>query len=176
MTLMSVKDFYNSVTPGSRITHGTGMGTYVDVTEEDITSGKLFAEEKLPIQDSVLNKIQLQGLLTYTDFVFLLNVLSTPRRYMDIAFHAFDVSADGNCEAKEFVHVMAAIAGFKGDCHALLNDPKSGLMNYLFGKDRSKTIELLESLKTENPAAFTRSFGFVFSVKRNRCYYVFFKT
>ena len=39
-------------------------------------------------------------MLTYIDFAFLLNILSTPRRYMDIAFHAFDVSADGNCEAK----------------------------------------------------------------------------
>ncbi len=45
-------------------------------------------------------KIQRNGLLTFVDFSFLLNILSTPRRYMDIAFHAFDVSADGNCEAK----------------------------------------------------------------------------
>ena len=47
-----------------------------------------------------LPQIQRNGLLTFVDFSFLLNILSTPRRYMDIAFHAFDVSADGNCEAK----------------------------------------------------------------------------
>ena len=29
-----------------------------------------------------------------------MNVLSTPKRYMDIAFHCFDVSADGLVEAK----------------------------------------------------------------------------
>ncbi len=138
--LMSVKDFYNAVAPGSILTHGTGQGTYVIVTLDEITSGKTYETEKLPIQDSVLNKIQLCGLLTYIDFVFLLNILSTPRRYLDIAFHAFDVSADGNCEAKEFVHVMAAIAGYKGDTEKLVNDPKSGLMNYLFGKDRTKVL------------------------------------
>ena len=40
------------------------------------------------------------GMLTYQDFSFLLNLLSTPRRYLDIGFHCFDVSADGNIEAK----------------------------------------------------------------------------
>jgi hypothetical protein len=34
--------------------------------------------------------------------------------------------------------------------------------------DRSATIELLESLKASNRRAFSRSFAFVFSVKRNR--------
>ena len=45
-------------------------------------------------------QIQRHGLITYVDFAFLLNILSTPKRYLDIAFHAFDVSADGSCEAK----------------------------------------------------------------------------
>ena len=45
-------------------------------------------------------QIQRQGMLTYQDFCFLLNLLSTPRRYMDIGFHCFDVSADGNVDAK----------------------------------------------------------------------------
>ena len=40
------------------------------------------------------------GMLTYQDFSFLLNLLATPRRYLDIGFHCFDVSADGNIEAK----------------------------------------------------------------------------
>ena len=39
-------------------------------------------------------------MLTFQDFCFLLNLLSTPRRYVDIGFHCFDVSADGNVEAK----------------------------------------------------------------------------
>ena len=41
-----------------------------------------------------------QGLLSYTDFHFLLLLMSTPTRYLDIIFHGFDISADGNVEAK----------------------------------------------------------------------------
>ena len=39
--------------------------------------------------------------------------MSTPRRYVDMVFHAFDVSADGNVESKEFVHILAKIANVK---------------------------------------------------------------
>ena len=116
-------------------------------------------------------------MLTYQDFCFLLNLLSTPRRYMDIAFHCFDVSADGNVEAKvvisksnwkhirnyiyinvkalpnscclnsnfsfalqEFVHVMASVTNYKQNPDELMEDTHSGLVNYLFGKDRKKEI------------------------------------
>ena len=42
----------------------------------------------------------MQGLLSYTDFHFLLLLMSTPTRYLDIIFRGFDISADGNVEAK----------------------------------------------------------------------------
>ena len=40
------------------------------------------------------------GLLSYPDFCFLLTLLSTPPRYIDTAFNLFDVTGDGNIEAK----------------------------------------------------------------------------
>jgi len=106
--LMSVKDFYNSITPGSTLTHGTGA-MYVAIHDEDIGSRAIYEQERVPVRDSILNRIQNHGLITFADFAFLLNIVSTPRRYMDIAFHAFDVSADGKIEAKEFAHVMAKV-------------------------------------------------------------------
>lgn len=142
--LMSVKDYYSAVTPGSSLSHGTGRGVYTILEDEEVTSSTTYENEKLPTEDkpgpSLLNEIQKQGMLTYQDFCFLLNLLSTPRRYMDIAFHCFDVSADGNVEAKEFVHVMASVTNYKGNPSDLMNDPNSGLLNYLFGKDRKKEI------------------------------------
>ena len=57
MVLMSVKDFYNSVTPGSTLTHGTGRGIYTIITDEEIGSKNLFEMEAVPIQDSFLNKV-----------------------------------------------------------------------------------------------------------------------
>merc|ERR1711953_817511 len=138
-TLMSVKDFYSAVTPGSSLTHGTGSGVYTIVNDTEISSPTTYENEKLPTEhdgnSSLLNEIQKEGMLTYQDFCFLLNLLSTPRRYMDIGFHCFDVSADGNVEAKEFIHVMASVTNFKGDISEF-EGSHSGLLNYLFGKDR----------------------------------------
>ena len=58
---MSVKDFYNAVTPGSTLTHGVGRGVYTVLEETDICSNKTYEEEKLPIvregKDSLLNKV-----------------------------------------------------------------------------------------------------------------------
>jgi len=106
--LMSVKDFYNAVTPGSSLGHGIGRGVYKLIGTKDICSQEMLDEESLPSQSrhgmSVLNEIQKEGLLTYDDFSFLVNILSTPRRYMDIAFHLFDVDADGLVDVKKLSH------------------------------------------------------------------------
>jgi Ca2+-binding EF-hand superfamily protein len=143
--LMSVKDFYNSVTPNSSITHGSGQGIYALLKEEDIRSDHLFDEEKVPVPGGLLNKIQKEGLLTYSDFIFLLHLLSTPRRYMDICFYAFDITANGRVDAQEFSHVMCNIINYSQiqkiiDPKDLMRESHSGLMSYLFGEDRSKSI------------------------------------
>merc|ERR1712141_486590 len=136
-TLMSVKDFYSAATPGSSLSHGTGSGVYTIVNDSEVCSPTTYENEKIPTEhdghSSLLNEIQKEGMLTYQDFCFLLNLLSTPRRYMDIAFHCFDVSADGNVEAKEFVHVMASVTNYNGDIRELMTTlTHSGLINYLF--------------------------------------------
>ena len=45
-------------------------------------------------------QIQRQGLITYTDFCFMMNILATPYRYLDIAFLAFDITGDSTIHAK----------------------------------------------------------------------------
>ena len=45
---MSVKDFYNAVTPGSTLTHGVGRGVYTIIADEEICTEKTYEEEKLP--------------------------------------------------------------------------------------------------------------------------------
>jgi len=136
-----VKEFCNAVTPGSAISHGIGRGTYVTIDMEDLKSNQLITSESLPLEEnSVLNDICQKGLLTYTDFYFLLNIISTPRRYIDIMFHSFDVNADYSISSREFAHVMAKVAKFSGDPDKLLADTHSGLLNYLFGEDREKVL------------------------------------
>ena len=58
--VMSVKDFYNSCTPGSSITHGVGRGIYTLLTKDEVTSSETFAAEKLPLKphgQSLLNEV-----------------------------------------------------------------------------------------------------------------------
>jgi len=153
VNLMSIKDFYNAVTPGSSITHGTGLispADYSKVDDSDIHSDKLFLSCEVPAPNSILNKIQRQGLLSYTDFCFLMNVLATPRRYLDIAFLAFDITGDEEIDAKEFLKVMIKITKHTGglgrydDCgtrEELMKSGYSGLMNHFFGKDRKKSMK-----------------------------------
>ena len=57
---MSVKDFNNSCTPGSSITHGVGRGIYTMLTKDEVTSSETFAAEKLPLKphgQSLLNEV-----------------------------------------------------------------------------------------------------------------------
>ena len=58
---MSVKDFYNAVTPGSSLGHGVGRGVYKLIDKKEICSQKMLDEENLPTQSrhekSVLNEV-----------------------------------------------------------------------------------------------------------------------
>ena len=64
VNLMSIKDFYNAVTPGSSITHGTGLissENYIEVTDRDMfpsdKSDQLFLSCEIPVANSILNKV-----------------------------------------------------------------------------------------------------------------------
>ena len=61
---MSVKDYYNAVTPGSSLSHGTGRGVYTIIQDDEITSPATYENEKLPTEDkpgmSLLNEVKKQ--------------------------------------------------------------------------------------------------------------------
>ena len=52
---------------------------------------------------------------------------------------------------QEFVHVMASVTNYHGNPSDLMNDPNSGLLNYLFGKDRKNKFnrERMHQLQQE---------------------------
>merc|ERR1712066_1154072 len=119
-----------------------GKSAYKQIQAEEINSKFLKSANKLPLREgTLLNQINEQGLLTYTDYHFLLLLMSTPTRYLDIIFHGFDVSADGSVEAKEFVHVLARVSNAKIDPDQLMREgATSGLVRYLFGGDLSGSL------------------------------------
>merc|ERR1711892_1152034 len=144
--MMSPMDFYSAITPDCTLAHGVGAGAHVDVTEAEVGKNEFYME-KSPIKGSILNDIGALGLLSYSDFCFLLTMLSTPQRYVDTAFNLFDVTGDGNIEAKEFAYVSTKMAHKTGGFGSYTNldqeeilASSSGLLNYLFGKDRTKSI------------------------------------
>ena len=101
--MMSTRNFYNAMTPGSSFSGDmmVGKSAYKQIETSEINSKFVKNANKLPLRDeTLLNMINEQGLLTYTDYHFLLLLMSTPTRYLDIIFHGFDVSADGSVEAK----------------------------------------------------------------------------
>ena len=61
-TLMSVKDFYSAVTPGSSLSHGTGSGVYTIVNNSEVCSPTTYENEKIPTEhdghSSLLNEVK----------------------------------------------------------------------------------------------------------------------
>lgn len=144
--MMTPLEFYSSITPDCTLVHGVGAGAHVEVTQEELDTGKASIEES-PMAKSVLNDIGRLGLLSYSDYSFLLAILSTPRRYIDTVFNLFDVTGDGCVEPKEFAYVSTKMAHKSGgfgsytdiDQEEILAS-SSGLLNYLFGKNRDQTL------------------------------------
>jgi len=144
--MMTPMDLFNAVTPESPghsdVGDGAaGAGNYITVTADELGAG--LDMKRSPLENSMLNKIGDNGLLTYDDFCFLLTILSTPTRYVETAFKLFDITGDGNLEAKEFEILASKLsftAGGFGRQIEVDQNTESGLMNYLFGKDRTKTV------------------------------------
>jgi len=153
--LMSTRNFYNAMTPGSDTSGGVKLGrsAYEQIHLEELNSKFLTNANKLPVNGgNLLNTINEHGMLTYTDYHFLLLLMSTPTRYLDIIFHGFDISADGSVEAKEFVHVLSRIANIRSDIELeLMKAGKiSGLVRYLFKDDLSGTLTREDFKKLQN--------------------------
>ena len=91
-----------------------GKSSYKQIALNELNSKSLREANKMPLarEGSLLNAINEHGLLTYTDFHFLLLLMSTPTRYLDIIFHGFDISADGFVEAKVIFLRSQSIASF----------------------------------------------------------------
>jgi len=136
--LMSVKNFFNATTPGSFIRDGyaNGGSSFIMIEEDDIGADWIVEQNELSEKTDFLNKLNSRGLLTILDFHFLFLLVATPKRYVETIFHAFDISADGQVEAKEFVFILAKIANVKTDPEEILKTKEfSGLAKYLFGDD-----------------------------------------
>ncbi|KAI9519987.1 Calcium uptake protein 1, mitochondrial [Dissostichus eleginoides] len=65
--------------------------------------------EKFADEDSIFFSLGECGLISFSDYIFLTTVLSTPQRNFEIAFKMFDLNGDGEVDLEEFEQVQSII-------------------------------------------------------------------
>ncbi|XP_053189088.1 calcium uptake protein 1, mitochondrial [Scomber japonicus] len=104
---MTPQDFIRSITPNEKQPENLGLDQFI-VKRYD---GKKIAQEreKFADEDSIFFTLGECGLISFSDYIFLTTVLSTPQRNFEIAFKMFDLNGDGEVDLEEFEQVQSII-------------------------------------------------------------------
>ncbi|XP_014013450.1 calcium uptake protein 1, mitochondrial isoform X1 [Salmo salar] len=108
---MTPQDFVRSITPNEKQPENLGLDQF-QVKRYD---GKDFWQkisqerEKFADEDSIFFTLGECGLISFSDYIFLTTVLSTPQRNFEIAFKMFDLNGDGEVDLEEFEQVQSII-------------------------------------------------------------------
>ncbi|XP_067876556.1 calcium uptake protein 1, mitochondrial isoform X2 [Heterodontus francisci] len=140
---MTPQDFVRSITPNEKQPENQGLDQFI-VKRYD---GKKLSHgrEKFADEDSIFYTLGECGLISFSDYIFLTTVLSTPHRNFEIAFKMFDLNGDGEVDLEEFEQVQSIIRSQTSigmrhrDRSTTGNTLKSGvssaLTTYFFGAD-----------------------------------------
>ncbi|XP_068707116.1 calcium uptake protein 1, mitochondrial-like [Montipora foliosa] len=145
---MTPEDFVRSLTPGKIQPAGLGLDEHERFNPEKHKYQGLVSEQLG--QDSVFLKMGEYGLISFSDYIFLLTVLSLPPRMFEIAFQMFDLNGDGEVSPEEFEKVQNILfnmtsTGHRHRDHAVTGSVlsahvNSGLKEYFFGKNMEKRL------------------------------------
>ncbi|XP_036590145.1 calcium uptake protein 1, mitochondrial isoform X1 [Trichosurus vulpecula] len=106
---MTPQDFVRSITPNEKQPEHLGLDQYI-VKRFDGKTEKLSQErEKFADEGSIFYTLGECGLISFSDYIFLTTVLSTPQRNFEIAFKMFDLNGDGEVDMEEFEQVQSII-------------------------------------------------------------------
>ncbi|XP_035778869.1 calcium uptake protein 1 homolog, mitochondrial-like isoform X3 [Anopheles albimanus] len=149
---MTPIDFLTSMTPGMKQPEGLGLDQYKRYDSKSIEESVSTRLDLHLDSDSIFYKLGAYGLISFSDYIFLLTVLSTSRRHFEIAFRMFDLNGDGDVDSEEFEKVANLIRqqtsiGNRHRDHANTGNTfkgvNSALTTYFFGpkNDEKLTIE-----------------------------------
>ncbi|XP_060649838.1 calcium uptake protein 1 homolog, mitochondrial [Drosophila nasuta] len=129
---MTPIDFLRSMMPGIRQPDGLGLNQYRKMSREEA--------QKLSFQcvpaDSIFYKIRPDGLLTFTDYLYLHMLVPMPDHYFEIGFHIFDPNGDNNLDLKGMNYLMQGVTGnsrFKAS---------NSINHYFFGPHLNEKLSL----------------------------------
>jgi len=151
---MTPDDFLRSITPGMKQPEGLGLDQFRRIDPKTASKNltqQLVQELKLD-DDSIFLKLGSSGLISFSDYIFLLTLLSTSKRHFEIAFRMFDMNGDGDVDAEEFDLVAQLLrqttsVGTRhrdhGNTGNTFKGVNSALSTYFFGTnhDQKLTIE-----------------------------------
>ncbi|CAG9854723.1 unnamed protein product [Phyllotreta striolata] len=144
---MTPDDFLRSMTPGLKQPDGLGLDQYRRYDPKTV-------HQKLELsldEDSIFFRLGSAGLITFSDYIFLLTVLSTSRRHFEIAFRMFDLNGDGDVDCEEFEKVATLIRqqtsiGSRHRDHANTGNTfkgvNSALTTYFFGPNLKQKLTI----------------------------------
>ncbi|XP_038111808.1 calcium uptake protein 1 homolog, mitochondrial isoform X5 [Culex quinquefasciatus] len=149
---MTPIDFLTSMTPGMKQPEGLGLDQYKRYDAKSIEESVSTRLDLHLDNNSIFYKLGAYGLISFSDYIFLLTVLSTSRRHFEIAFRMFDLNGDGDVDSEEFEKVANLIRqqtsiGSRHRDHANTGNTfkgvNSALTTYFFGpkNDEKLTIE-----------------------------------
>ncbi|CAH1793329.1 unnamed protein product [Owenia fusiformis] len=147
---MTPDDFVRSITPGVKQPENLGLDQF---KKFDPKTQKIVSKLE---HDSIFYKLGESGLISFSDYIFLLTLLSTPQRMFEIAFRMFDFNGDGDVDVEEFAKVQTIIRSQTsiGQRHrdhsttgSTLKGMNSALSIYFFGKKFDKKLTINEFLE-----------------------------
>jgi len=147
---MTPEDFVRALTPDTMQPLGLGLDQFkkIDLKQIGRYKSQHFGE------DSIFHCFGDGGLISFSDYVFLLTVLGTSARHIGIAFRMFDLNGDGEVTADEFKMVQSLFLSMtttgsrhrdrKTTGNVLHANVNSGLSNHFFQEDGSKKLTTQE--------------------------------
>ncbi|XP_025753048.1 calcium uptake protein 1, mitochondrial isoform X2 [Oreochromis niloticus] len=108
---MTPQDFIRSITPNEKQPENLGLDQFIVKRYDGKDFWQKIAQEREKFADegSIFYTLGECGLISFSDYIFLTTVLSTPQRNFEIAFKMFDLNGDGEVDLEEFEQVQSII-------------------------------------------------------------------